>query len=307
MTRSAVAIGVFDGLHVGHAEIVRGAVERARATGGRAVVVTFDPHPDLVLAKAFRAQAPLTPLPEKRARLAALGVDVVDVLPFTREMAALSPEDFVERYLIERHALASLVVGENFALGKGRSGDVARLTAIGRARGFTVAPVALQWLGGAPVSSTRIRERIEAGRVAEVPPLLGRRYDLAGTVVAGEGIGRTLGVPTANLRLHDEKLLPADGIYAVWTRLPDGGPVVAGAMSIGVRPTFGGQVRTLEVHVVDWDGDLRGREVGVEFVDWLRPELTFDGPETLIAAMRDDIDRVRRMLGTAGIAERARP
>ena len=305
--RAAVAIGVFDGVHRGHAAIVRRAVERARETGGRCVVVSFDPHPDLVLAKTFHAAAPLTPLPEKRRRLEALGVDQLDVIPFTRELAALTPEEFVERHLVALHAPAALVVGESFALGRGRAGNVERLAAIGRERGFVVEPVPLSRIDGVPVSSSRIRDQLERGDVAGAETLLGRRYDLAGIVVSGEAIGRTLGVPTANLRLHDEKLVPANGIYAVWARLPGETFLRPGAMSIGVRPTFGGQHRTLEVHVLDWDGDLLGREVQVEFVQWLRAEIRFDGPESLIAAMRTDLEQVRGLLGSSSSAPDSRP
>lgn len=297
--RTTIAIGVFDGVHLGHVAILNRAVGRARDSGSRPVVVSFDPHPDLVLAKTFHARPPLTPLPEKRARLEALGVAELDVLPFTRELAALTPEAFVDRHLIRRHDPVALVVGENFALGRGRSGDVARLAEIGRARGFEVEAVPLQRIDGAPVSSTRIRELLAAGRVAEAARLLGRRYGLVGTVVSGEAIGRTLGVPTANLRLHEEKLVPTDGIYAVWARLPGEDTLRPAAMSIGVRPTFGGERRTLEVHVLDWSGDLMGRDLQVEFAEWLRPELRFDGTDELVQAMRRDLEEARRRLGTS--------
>jgi riboflavin kinase / FMN adenylyltransferase len=296
--RSVVAIGVFDGVHRGHVAILERAVRLARERQLESVVVSFDPHPDVVLAKTFRAKPPLTPLPEKRLRLQALGVDRLVVLPFTRELAALEAEEFVDRHLVAPHRPDALVVGENFALGRARAGDPARLAEIGTSRGFMVESVALEWVDGAPVSSTRIRELLGDGKVAEAANLLGRRYGLAGTVVTGDGIGRTLGVPTANLRLHEEKLVPANGIYAVWTRLPGESGLRPAAMSIGVRPTFGGQSRTLEVHVLDWEGDLRGRDVEVELVQWLRPELRFDGPTELIAAMQDDLARTRRLLAS---------
>jgi riboflavin kinase/FMN adenylyltransferase len=301
MTNS-VTIGMFDGLHLGHRDILARALDRAgRSAGagrpsGRCIVVSFDPHPDLVLAKSFRALAPLTPLPEKRERLRELGVDAFEVLPFTRELASLSPEEFVERHLVRPHRPRWLVVGENFALGHRRAGDIPRLVRIGRSSGFEVDPVPLRMLDGLPVSSSRIREALAEGRVGEAGRLLGRRYRLSGTVVRGEAIGRTLGFPTANLRLHAEKLVPAHGIYAVWARLDPEAAPIPGAMSIGVRPTFGGHVPTLEVHLIDWTGDLVGRHLEVEFVDWLRGEERFEGPAPLIAAIERDVAEARRRL-----------
>jgi len=164
-----------------------------------------------------------------------------------------------------------------------------------RDRNPSIEDVPLIQVDGAPVSSTRIRGLLAQGRVAEAARLLGRRYGLSGTVVQGDAIGRTLGYPTANLRLHEDKLVPADGIYAVWARI-EGEEWRAGAMSVGVRPTFGGQVRTLEVHLLDWSGELVGLSLAVEFADWLRPELKFESRESLIAAMDRDVSEVRRRL-----------
>jgi len=293
----AVAIGVFDGLHVGHHAILGRALAIARARRGRAVVLSFDPHPDVVLRKGpLHIPAPLTPELEKRARLAALGVDVLEVLPFTREMAALTPEEFITRHVTGPYAPYAVVVGEGFALGRGRSGNVTRLTEIGRTHGFVVEAVPLALLDGEPVSSTRIRAALSEGNVGLAARLFGRRYTLTGRVVTGAGIGRRLGYPTANLRLHEEKLLPRDGIYAVRAGIGDESPRRQAAMSIGVRPTFDGTVRTLEVHLIDFDAPLVGRDLTVEFVDWLRPELHFDGAEALAAAIGADVEETRRRL-----------
>jgi len=296
-SRNVVAIGVFDGLHRGHQAILQRARDRARARRGRTVVVTFDPHPDVVLAKdGFRLAAPLTPIGEKRARLAAMGVDALDLVPFTRELAALEPEAFVDEYLLRPHAPAAVVVGEGFALGRGRAGTVERLGRIGERRGFTVEAVPrVQW-EGAPVSSTRIRGLLAGGQVADAARLLGREYTLTGSVVTGEGIGRTLGYPTANLRMHEEKLLPHDGIYAVRVGIGDELPVRPGAMSLGVRPTFDGKVRTLEVFLIDYEGELVGRDLTLALVDWLRGEEKFESPAALVEAMHGDIAETRRRL-----------
>ena len=200
------------------------------------------------------------------------------------------------RHLVEPFRPERLVVGEGFALGKGRAGTVERLRTIGAAEGFQVDAVPLIEREGGPVSSTRIRELLGEGKVADAARLLGRPYELGGTVVTGHGIGKVLGFPTANLRLHEEKLVPADGIYAVRAQLEPGGEWRPAAMSIGVRPTFGGTSHQLEVHVLDWNGDLVGREIQVEMVDWLRPQHTFESPEALVAAIDRDLVETRRRL-----------
>jgi riboflavin kinase/FMN adenylyltransferase len=293
----AVAVGVFDGLHIGHRALFERA--RDRAQGNACVAVSFEPHPDVVLAREFRPMAPLTPLPEKRARLARMGVDL-HVLAFTRELAALEPEAFVTQYLVAPFAPRWLVVGEDFALGRGRAGTVARLRELGAVHGFEVEAVPLERRDGEPVTSTRIRELLAQGRVAEAARLLGRSYGFTALVVGGDRMGRTLGFPTANLRLHDEQQVPAHGIYAVWARMAGEATWRMGAMSVGVRPTFGGGLRTLEVFLLDFEGDLYGRDLTVEFAAWLRPEQAFPGPEELARAMRADVDAARAHLTALG-------
>ena len=311
--RAAVSIGVFDGVHLGHQRILATALERATRAprgrpGGRCAVVSFDPHPDLVLARSFRALAPLTPLAERGERIAALGIGELEVIPFTRELAALEPEEFVARHLLGPYGLHTLVVGEGFALGRGRSGDVPRLRAIGAREGFEVVAVPLLHLDGAAVSSTRIRALLEVGRVAGAARLLGRRYGLRGRVVRGEAVGRTLGYPTANLRLHEEKLVPGDGVYAARVRIGDEGPWRAAAASIGVRPTFDGQARAIEAFLLDWEGELLGRDIELELVDWIRPQERFENRSALIAAMKRDIAEVgRRLAAGQPRAESGRP
>jgi riboflavin kinase/FMN adenylyltransferase len=191
-------------------------------------------------------------------------------------------------------------VGGDFALGRARSGNVPRLRELGRTFGFDVDALPLHVVGGAPVTSTRIRALLNEGRVAEARELLGRAYGFRARVVGGDRVGRTLGFPTANLRLHDEQHVPAHGIYAVWARIADEDAWRMGAMSVGVRPTFGGGLRTLEVFLLDWSGDLYGQDLTISFADWLRPEREFAGTAPLVAAMAADVEHARRRLTALG-------
>lgn len=301
--QNVVAVGVFDGLHRGHRKIIDQGLARAGELGAGLAVVTFDPHPDAVLGKA-QAEPPLTPAREKKELLTAWGVAQVVVLPFDKTMAALEPETFVERHLVEALGLVHLVTGEDFALGRGRKGNVRFLAELGARSGFTVEAVPLLVEHHGPVSSTRIRGALKGGDVAFAAELLGRPYALEGRVVHGHGIGKQLEYPTANLDPLEPKLLPADGVYAGWVHVPDDprgpGPdgALRGAISLGLRPTFDGADRALEVFVLDWDKDLRGKLLRVDFVDWIRGQEKFEGPPALVEAMARDVARVRMVLAT---------
>jgi riboflavin kinase/FMN adenylyltransferase len=301
-----VAVGVFDGLHRGHRRIVETGLARARERGAQVAVVTFDPHPDAVLGKA-PAEPPLTPTPEKVRLLEGWGVGQVVVVPFDKALAALEPEDFVERFLLGPLGMVHLVTGQDFALGRGRKGNVPFLEGLGERKGFTVEAVPLLVEHHGAVSSTRIRGALKGGDVAFAAELLGRPYELQGAVVHGHGIGKQLDYPTANLELPEPRLLPADGVYAGWVHVPgeSGGPgpggALRGAISLGLRPTFEGVDRALEVFVLDWDKDLRGKSLRVEFVDWIRGQEKFEGVPALVAAMARDVARVRETLGASEI------
>jgi riboflavin kinase/FMN adenylyltransferase len=288
-----VALGNFDGFHKGHQAVVGHAVERARAEGRPALVATFDPHP----MRFFRPDSPwfrLTTM-EQRARLIeAAGVDALFVFQFDRGFAALSPEAFVQRWLVEGLGAAGVVTGEDFTFGKNRGGDVGLLARLGAEHGFVAEAVAPVREGGETVSSSRIREALRAGDCETATRLLTRPFTIEGVVEHGDKRGRAIGYPTANLPL-DRYLRPRFGIYAVRGRLPDG-RAVDGAANLGVRPTFEPPKELLEPTFFDFSGDLYGQKIAVELVSFLRPEEKFDGIEALQAQMARDCEEAKRRL-----------
>ena len=244
----------------------------------------------------------LTTIEERIHWLRGTGIDRVEVLAFDRAMADLLPEEFVDRHLLRRVALRHLVIGHDFALGRGRVGDADRLGAIGRERGFEVTRVSAVRHDGEVVSSSRIREAIRAGDLDRARALLGRSYSLSGPVAPGAGRGRGLGFPTANVVTPPGKLLPPFGVYAVRIRLEGdaAGPGHPGVMNHGHRPTFQGESPTTEVHLLDFEGELVGRTLIVELVARLRDEQRFSGPVELAAQIAADVQAARRLLGPAG-------
>jgi riboflavin kinase/FMN adenylyltransferase len=292
----AVAIGMFDGVHRGHQELLRRAVAHARAHGGAGVALTFDPHPAVVLAPDA-APPMLASLDRRLDLLAAMGLDTVVVEPFTAELSRLDRDAFVDQILVGALGARHVVVGWNWRYGHARAGTIETLVAHGTRAGFTVDPVSAVIVDGAPVSSTRIRGLVRAGDLAAAERLLGRRYDVTGMVVAGAKRGREIGIPTANVAPEVPVLAPT-GIYPVW--LHTGGAALPGVASLGTNPTFvdGGAV-TLEVHVLDWTGDLYDRRVRVELLGRLRGEEKYDTVEALVAQIRRDISDARSVLGNS--------
>ncbi len=292
-----VTVGNFDGVHRGHQALVAAAVLGARSTGGVSVVLTFDPHPSRVLSPD-RAPEALMTVDQKEELLSRLGVDRLALLPFTTEISRLAPEEFARRVLQRALGARRVVVGSNFRFGRGRAGDIALLRRLGDELGFEAQAVEPVWHEGAPISSTRIREALARGAVGAARELLGRAFFVDGEVVLGDGRGKLLGVPTANLALRNETL-PRPGVYAATCRLlPAGGPRAA-VVNLGRRPTFGGGETTLEAHLLDFSGDLYGAILRVEFQERLRDERRFDGPEALVKQIRDDIEAARAVLGAS--------
>ncbi len=294
--RCVVTVGVFDGVHRGHQQIIGRAVEKARAIGLPAVVLTFDPHPSEVVRPGSHP-AVLTSSRTKAELLERLGVDVMCVLPFTMEFSRLGPEEFVHAVLVEHLHAAAVVVGENFRYGAKAAGDVASLAASGRRFGFTVEGAPLQGAGETTWSSTYVRSCVAAGDVAEAAQVLGREHRVDGVVVRGDQRGREIGYPTANLEPIAWSAVPADGVYA--GRLVRGAQYLPAAISIGTNPTFQGRERRVEAYVLDFTGDLYGDHVGLTFTARLRETLRFDGLEPLLAQMALDVARTRELLAEA--------
>ncbi|MFV0622920.1 bifunctional riboflavin kinase/FAD synthetase [Sphingomonas sp. ac-8] len=288
-----VALGNFDGFHLGHQAVVRRAVTRARAEGRPAIVATFDPHP----IRYFRPDAApfrLTSLDQRQRLFADAGADAMLVFRFDADLASLSAADFVEQRLRELAGVGGVVTGADFTFGKGRDGKVAVLAALGAAQGFSVDTVAPVEDAGGPVSSSRIRALLQAARPAEAAALLTRPFAVEGIVAPGAKLGRELGYPTANLTLGSY-LRPSYGIYAVRGRLDDG-RVLDGVANLGIRPMIEPPVELLEPYFFDFSGDLYGQRIEVELIDYLRPEWRFDDLYALKAQIARDCDDARAAL-----------
>jgi riboflavin kinase / FMN adenylyltransferase len=298
--RSVVTIGVFDGVHRGHQRIVDRALARAAELRLPAVGVTFDPLPEFVVAPDAKP-ALLTTLARRLELLDELGLDAVHVIDFTPEFSQRSPEEFVQSELVERLRAVDVVVGANFRFGRRAAGDVSTLRRLGSAAGFMVDAIELAGPAGADpdgppdvrvYSSSWIRERIAVGDMQSAAEALGRLHRVAGEVVHGDHRGHGLGYPTANLDLAAGLAVPADGVYAGWL---DGMPAAA---SVGTNPTFHGTSRRVEAYAIDRVGlELYGRVMALDLVARLRPMVTFDGVDALVAQMADDVQRCREILG----------
>jgi riboflavin kinase/FMN adenylyltransferase len=301
--RTVVVIGNFDGVHLGHQHVIGRARELADADGLSVVAVTFDPHPMAVL-RPDHAPMTLTDLDTRCRLLAAAGADDVVAIRFSREIAAWTPEEFIDRVLIDGLHARHVVVGANFRFGNRAAGDVATLTAGGETGDFDVEGIALD--GGPQVwSSTYVRTCLTAGDVEGAAEALGRPYSVVGEVVEGDRRGRDLGFPTANVPVRD-LAVPADGVYAGWLRILEPSPGAGhaserlpAAISVGTNPTFDGvRDRRVEAYVLDrTDLELYGRQVEVSFVARIRGMVKFDGVDTLVATIRDDVVRTRELLG----------
>jgi riboflavin kinase/FMN adenylyltransferase len=292
--RSVVTIGVFDGVHRGHQAIIGHTVKRAAQLGIASVVVTFDPHPSEVVRPGSHP-AVLTEAGRKAELIEALGVDALAVIPFTLEVSRLSAETFVHDVLVDNLHASSVVVGQNFRFGHKAAGDVALLERLGRTFGFTVEGAPLVATDDTIVSSTYIRACVDAGDVNAAAAALGRPHRVEGVVVRGDARGRELGFPTANLFTAPHVAVPADGVYAAWL-IRRGQDRHRAAVSIGTNPTFAGRQRRVEAYVLDFDDDLYGERVALDFVTRLREQRRYDGVAPLVEQMHRDVEQTRNVL-----------
>ena len=301
MTGTVATVGTFDGVHRGHRAVLAEIVRRARTRGLASLIVTFDRHP-LEVVNPPAAPRLLTLPDEKRALLAELGLDRIELLPFTGELARLAPEEFVRQVLRARYGMGELVLGYDHGFGRGRTGDVELVRRLAREDGFAVDVVDAVRDDGQPISSSLIRTAVAHGDLAAAERWLGRRYGATGVVERGAGRGRTIGIPTINLApLDPRKLLPPDSVYAVWVELPGKGEGgrgrrYGGMMNQGPRPTFGIAARALEIHLFDFAGELYGEAVNVEWVRRLRDVQTFPSRDALVDQLGRDAVAARQAL-----------
>ena len=288
-----VALGNFDGFHAGHQAVVGRALALAREREVPALVASFDPHP----ARLFQPDLPpfaLTSMGQRFDLLTKFGMDAAVMIPFDRQLAALSAQDFVTQWLVRRMGVTGVVTGGDFTFGSNRSGDTALLAALGAENGFTAEVVAPVADGGGTISSTRVRNCLRAADPAGAAHLLTRPFTIRGAVEHGAKLGRTLGFPTANMRLGDY-VRPAYGVYAVMVRVP-GGKRIKGVANLGIRPMIEPPVELLETWLLDWDGDLYGKTLEVELIAYLRPEMKLPGLEALKTQIAADAEAARAAL-----------
>lgn len=290
---SCVTLGNFDGVHLGHQHLITRVHDRALSLGLPSVVITFEPHP--LRFFTGKKTPPFITLPRQRTKLIkALGIDHILCLEFNQQLATMTPEDFVHSILVQGLHVRELIIGYDYALGKGRQGNFNLLRTLGAKWGFAVEQLKPIMIDQAIVSSTRIRDLVEAGDVWGARNLLGRFYRVSGTVIHGQNRGaRLLGFPTANMHLEDE-LFPKKGVYCCWAEVD--GQIYPGVANIGYNPTFGNQILSVEVHILDFNGNLYGSELKVHFVQRLRGERKFAGLEELKEQIAKDITLGRTVL-----------
>jgi riboflavin kinase/FMN adenylyltransferase len=299
LTPTAVALGNFDGIHLGHRQVISPVL--GTGTGNRPTVVTFSPHPTEFFTGKPRSL--LTPLDEKAACLEAMGAEQLVMLPFTQELAALTPQQFVEEILVQHMQAQHVSVGVDFRFGCKRLGTAEDLSAIAATFGVSTTIVPLLTFHGKRISSSSIRGALLSGDVKTANRMLGRSYRLVGEVVKGQQLGRTIGFPTANLQLPANKLVPRQGVYGVRVSEPGKEPLpgkeLLGVMNIGNRPTVNGLAQTIEVHLLDWTGDLYGHTLTVELEEFIRPEQKFASLEELQAQISADCEIARTTLAVS--------
>ncbi|MBU1744171.1 MAG: bifunctional riboflavin kinase/FAD synthetase [Proteobacteria bacterium] len=293
MQRAVVTIGNFDGVHLGHRFIFRRLVEEARREGSQALVISFEPHPKMVLHPERRPFYLITSPEEKIRLLAEMGIDALILIPFSLDYARTTAEAFVREILWERLRILKILIGHDYTFGRGKEGNEAFLAEAGRRLGFVVEVMNAFCIGDTVISSTKIRNALLAGEVGFAATLLGRPYNLSGRVVSGNRRGSDLGFPTANIA-PDKELVPARGVYAVRCLLE--GESHDGVLNIGFNPTFADDKLSIELHIFDFHRNIYGRILDIHFIERIRDEVRFTSPELLIAQIDRDIARAREIL-----------
>lgn len=287
-----LTLGNFDGVHLGHQRIFKELVEEAQKIDGEAIVITFDPHP-LRILDPQKCPPLITPFKKKLMLVERLGVDVVIVATFDLDLANLTPEAFVRQVLVDKIGVKKILVGYNYFFGKDRKGNVEMLKRLGEKCGFEVKVIDAMTVNDIPVSSSKIREFIQSGKMAEAAQLLGRNYLLIGKVIWGADRGKKLGFPTANLEVLNG-LYPKTGVYAVEVIMGD--KTYPGVADVGYNPTFGENPLSVEVHILDFSRDIYGEEIQLIFHQRIRDEKAFENPESLAQQIREDIDAAKKIL-----------
>lgn len=293
---SVLTVGTFDGIHLGHRSLFEELGRRAKTRGVETTVVTFEPHPQLVLKSPKKKNLKiLTTTDEKIEILRQLNLDRVIVIPFTLAFSKTSSQDFVQKILFDRIGFQEIVIGHDHAFGKDRQGDINTLREMGKMLGFAVDELPVFKIDDVTVSSSRIRELLGQGHIREANKFLGRNYSFHGVVVGGDERGREFRFPTANLELSSpDKLIPQDGVYAV--RVDLHGRPLKGMMNIGVRPTFDSHKHTIEIHLFDFEQNIYGESLKVECVEKIRNEMRFEGPEQLVEQLKSDKEESLKIL-----------
>jgi riboflavin kinase/FMN adenylyltransferase len=296
-TNAVVTIGMFDGIHIGHRQLLNTTIEMARQINCESVVLTFWPHPRVVLNKDSESLRFLTSLEEKTRLFSTIGIDHLVILPFTPELATLTAAEFTRQILVDRLQMKQLVVGYNHRFGSDAHHTPVNCETLGAEMGFEVTRIAPVTGDDEKASSTVIRHHLENGRITHANKLLGYPYIITGRVVGGQKLGRTIGFPTANIEVEeDAKLIPMDGVYAC--RVNTLGQTYNGMLNIGFRPTVSSHkdFRTIEVHILDFNRDIYSEEIVIEFIDRIRSEMQFDGINALIEQLKHDEQAVRKRL-----------
>lgn len=295
-----LALGFFDGIHYGHQKLIEKSIELAKAKEVKSAVLTFTEHP---LTHIFPAYAPwlITTNEEKKQIMKEMGIDEVCLIPFTDTLMKASPKEFIRDYLLQRYDVVHIVVGFNYTFGYKGEGDVLMLKELGSRFNFGVTVIPPFVIDGHSVSSTLIRELISTGKVDEVPAFLGRPYSIRGTVVKGKQLGRTVGIPTANLKLDKKLVLPNQGVY--YTKVHTGGKTYDGLTNLGFNPTFDRHPYSIETYIYDFDKQIYGDELELTFKCKIRDEIKFDSVDALFAQIHSDIDKIDRLYRCHGDSE----